>query len=80
MARWYGRGETMSLLANAGIDILCKHKYTQANALHVAIERGHYQVASLLINSDFPLDERNNGGFTPLIIASSRKSAYSICI
>jgi len=22
MARWYGRGETMSLLANAGIDIL----------------------------------------------------------
>jgi len=46
MACRYGRGGAMNLLANSGINILCKHKYTLSNALHVAVERGYYKIVS----------------------------------
>lgn len=37
LASMYGKGASMSLLANKGIDILNKHIETGANALHVAV-------------------------------------------
>ena len=39
LAALYGHGEVMSLLANAGIDIMNRHNKTLNNALHVATER-----------------------------------------
>ena len=39
LATFYGHGEIMSLLAEAGIDIMIKHNKTLNNALHVACER-----------------------------------------
>lgn len=44
-ACYYGRGECASLLANAGINVLNKHKKTHANGLHVAIEQKNYRLA-----------------------------------
>ena len=38
IAAYYGRGECVSFLANAGANILIKHNESQSNALHVAIE------------------------------------------
>jgi hypothetical protein len=58
IACFYGRGECSRLLANAGINIFNKHKDTQSNGLHVAIERKHYEVAQMLVVSKFPLEER----------------------
>ena len=49
LAVFYGRGEVASHLATKGIDILCKHKETQSNALHISIERHHYKLAVMLI-------------------------------
>jgi len=57
LAAYYGRGECMGLLANAGINILNTHRFTKSNALHVACERKHYEVANMLISSKFPLNE-----------------------
>lgn len=70
VAAYYGRGMCMSILALNGINILNTHKYTQTNALHVAIERKHWEVARMLIDSKYPLDERKNGGLTPLILCA----------
>ena len=45
LASWYGRGEAMNLLANAGINVLSTNQFKN-NALHIAIKRGHYNIAS----------------------------------
>jgi hypothetical protein len=45
LAAYYGKGECMGLLADAGINILNTHSVTKSNALHVAIERKHFEVA-----------------------------------
>ena len=37
IAAYYGRGQCISLLANANIDILNKSRSTNSNALHIAI-------------------------------------------
>jgi len=49
IAAFYGRGECCGMLASAGINIFNKHIETKSNALHVAIERKHYEVAIMLI-------------------------------
>lgn len=49
LAAFYGRGEIIAILANAGANILVKHPETHSNALHVAIERKHFMVAKMLI-------------------------------
>ena len=69
LASFYGRGEAASLLASLGIDILIKHSVTKSNALHVAIERKHYDLAKMLINSGFPINEEKQGGITALDLA-----------
>ena len=56
-ASLYGRAECMTLLAEAGINILGKHKDTESNALHVAMERKHYNIVQMLVQSNYPLDE-----------------------
>ena len=57
IAAYYGRGQCISLLANANIDILNQSRSTSSNALHVAIQRKHYEIAKLLIKSGFPVNE-----------------------
>ena len=46
MASLYNRGECLTMLANAGIDLMSCHRVTKSNALHIALERGHYKIAS----------------------------------
>lgn len=78
VACFYGRGECVSLLANAGVNLFNKHKETKSNGLHVAIERGHYEVANMLISSKYPLEDTKNGGLTPLLLSLRDKNAYSV--
>jgi ankyrin repeat protein len=78
VACFYGRGECVSLLANAGVNLFNKHKETNSNGLHVAIERKHYEVANMLISSKFPLEDKKNGGLTPLLLSARDKDAYSV--
>ena len=75
----YGKGAAMNLLASKGIDILNKHNDSLSNALHVAVQRKHLSVASMLIDSGFPLDEVNSLGHTALILCSSDKKSFSCC-
>ena len=58
------------LLANAGIDILVKHNETKSNALHIALEREHYDVCKMLISSKFSVNNKKEDNITPLIIAA----------
>lgn len=44
LAAFYGHGAAMSTLANAGVDILSKHKMTHANALHISVERNYADI------------------------------------
>lgn len=78
IAAFYGRGECAGLLANSGINIFNKHIETNSNALHVAIERKHYEVAIMLIASKFPLEDKKTGGLTPLIISARDNAAISV--
>lgn len=41
LASFFGQGDIMQILAEAGIDILNTHSQTKSNALHVATEREH---------------------------------------
>ena len=77
-AAFYGRGECMGILSEAGIDILSTNKHTKTNALHLAIERKHYNIAKMLIESKFPLNDRKDGGLTALILAARDKGAYQV--
>ena len=45
LAAFYGHGGCLNLLANAGANVFSKHKETKSNALHVALQRKHYEVA-----------------------------------
>jgi len=70
IACYFGRGKCAGMLANTGINILSLHTETNTNALHAAIERKHYDVALMIINSKFPLNDVKEGGLSPLIIAA----------
>lgn len=63
----------MQLLAEAGINILNKHKETGSNALHVAIERKHPDIVRMLIESGFPLENTKKDGVTALITSCRYK-------
>ena len=78
LAAFFGRGECVRILANAGIDIFNCHKESKSNALHVAIERKHYEVANLLIGSKFPLNNKTDGGLTALVLVARDKDAYYV--
>ena len=78
-ASFYSRPECMNLLAKAGIDIMSRSKKTNSNALHVAIQRQHYDIAKLLMDSGYPLNHSMSGGLTALIMASSDKKFFRMC-
>ena len=80
LAAFYGRGEVLAVLANVGANILIKHPETKSNALHVAIERKHFMVAKMLIQSKFPVNDVKKGGITPLILISRDKSKDAISV
>ena len=67
-AAYFGRGLCLSLLAERKSNILVRHKLSKQNALHAAITNKHYSIASQLIKSNFPLNERTNEGLTPMLI------------
>ena len=62
----------MSTLANAGVDILSKHKITYSNALHISVERNYEDIIDQLIQSKYPLDEMKKGGYTALMLAAKK--------
>ena len=78
MAAYYGRGDCLIQLATLGINIFNTHNLTKSNALHVSIERGHYECALLLINSRYPLEEPKEGGLTALMLASRDLDAFPV--
>ena len=70
LASFYGRGKCVSILANAGSDLMVKHKKSNANALHIAIIKGHFDLVRQLIMSNYPPDEVMNSGQTALTLIS----------
>ena len=59
----------MQLLAEAGIDVLNRHKQTHSNALHVAVERNHTHIVRMLTTSGYPLNDAKIDRLTPLILS-----------
>lgn len=78
-ASFYSRAECMVLLAKAGIDIMSTSDKTHSNALHVAVQRQHYEIAKILMESGYPLNHSMSGGLTGLIMASSDKKFFKMC-
>ena len=71
LAAYFGQGDLMVLLAQAGIHIFNTHLGSHCNALHIATERRFPEIVRQLINSGFPLNDRKKFGFTALHIAAS---------
>lgn len=79
LAAYYGHLESLVVLANSKANILCKHKITQANILHVAIQQKHDKIAESLIKSKFPVNDVMRDGFSPLLLASREEKLFKIC-
>ena len=69
MAAFYGHGNVMKVLAEAGIDIFNKNLLTGSNVLHIAVQKNFLNVVDMLIKSKFFLDMPRNDGYTALCIA-----------
>ena len=69
LAAFYGHGEIMNMLAEAGIDIMNRHNKTLNNALHAACDRKYPQIVQQLVDSGYPLNEKKSGGLTAIISA-----------
>ena len=80
LSAYFGRGDLMVLLAQAGINIFNTHLESHNNALHIATERRYPEIVTQLINSGFPLDDRKKFGFSALHIAAGNKDNESIQI
>ena len=78
IAAYFGRGQCVSLLANARIDVLNCSKGTKSNALHVAVQRKHYEIAKMLVKSGYPLNKLMQGGISALIVCSHDKNAFQV--
>ena len=75
LASYFGFGKCMSLLAEKHINIYNTHLVSHYNALHIATEQKHTEVVQQLIESGFPLNDRNKIGFTALHIAVAYKDS-----
>ena len=80
IAAFYGRGATLAVLAEAGINLFVVHNKTKSNALHVAIERKHFGVASMLVKSNFPVWDTKEGGFSPLMLLGKETSKEALSL
>ena len=78
IACFFGHQKCAHLLSEAGCNIFVVHKETRSNALHIAIERKHYNLAMNLITSNFPLDKKKKGGFSALNIAARDLKAVEL--
>jgi len=64
IACMYGHGNVMKTLADHGIDIFTKNHHN-VNSLHLAINKDHFHIVKLLIESGYPLDNETDNGMTP---------------
>jgi ankyrin repeat protein len=78
-AAYFGRGQAMRTLAEAGANVLDCHKSTEENALHVAVQHKDYTILDLLVASEFPLDLPRKGGVTALMIGARYTGHIDIC-
>ena len=78
LAAYYGHGKMMTKLAQKGVDVTNKHKQTQSNALHTAVEKNFPEIVQQLIDSHFPLDEKKKGGLTALITSCNDQEKFLI--
>lgn len=78
LAAYYGHGKMMTKLAQMGVDVTNKHKQTQSNALHTAVEKNFPEIVQQLIDSHFPLDEKKKGGLTALITSCNDQEKFLI--
>ena len=78
LAAYYGRGRCLSILGAAGSDIMMKHKVTNANALHIALIRGHFAIVKQLVLSNYPVNEVMNDGQTALILIAKHPKQVEI--
>ena len=69
MACMYGHGQIMSMLAEAGINVMNCNK-NKVNALHLAVKRNHVNIVEMLLDSGYPLDHETSEGMTALMLAS----------
>ena len=68
LAAFYGKGHCLRLLAEAGAYVYCKHRHTLSNALHISIANKHYSTSLQLVKSNFPSNDKNFEGVTPLLM------------
>jgi len=47
----------------------------ETNALHFACQKGHTEVARLLINAGIPVNSKTRKGFTPLQLACQHSAS-----
>ena len=69
LAAFYGHGEIMNMLAEAGIDIMNRHKKTLNNVLHTACDRQYPHIVQQLVDSGYPLNVKKSEGLTALVSA-----------
>ena len=70
VSAFYGHGGCLMTLAKYGIDIFNQHSKLKSNALHVAILNKHYKVVQQLINSNYPINDVTDNGFSPLMLCA----------
>ena len=75
---FYNRLACMKFLAARGIDIYNKHKVSGANALHIAVQKKHYGIVEMLVQSGYELNHLMKDGISALQIASSDLSSFGI--
>ena len=69
LASYYGRGNIMRELANAGIDIYNSNK-SKINVFHLAIYKNLEEIVQMLLNSNFPLEKLTSKGYSVFHLCS----------
>lgn len=70
LAALFGHGKMLEVLAEKGADIyICNRE--KINALHIAVYNNNFQIASLLVRSNYDLTHETENGFTVLMLAAA---------
>ena len=70
MAAFKGLNHIVKILVESNVDVNKTWNKTGYGALHLAVEKNHTEVVSLLLDHNADMDIQNNDGFTPLLIAA----------